>query len=29
MEFTTAFGLVKAYLAELRDGELDLRFTRD
>jgi hypothetical protein len=29
MEFTTAFGVVKAYLAELRDGGVDLRFTRD
>jgi Protein of unknown function (DUF3108) len=29
MEFTTAFGVVKAYLAELRDGGADFRFTRE
>jgi hypothetical protein len=28
MEFTTAFGVVKAYLAELRDRGLDLRLAR-
>jgi hypothetical protein len=28
MEFTTAFGVVKAYLAELQDRWLDLRLAR-
>lgn len=29
MEFTTAFGVVKAYLADLRHGGGDLHFTRE